>query len=807
VLLGAATLSILGLAAGAVADTPAVVPVEAQRLKSTTGKGDAFSIRLTVGGEPYQLFLDEPARIATLAGGDEPEVGKRSHAVRPLRTFASNGTLQLELEVDGTTVQMPLGIEIDAKPAKRAPAKLRSAGRRKSDPAVGMLQESLAKLGFDPGPADGMLGRRTELAIEAFENRFGVTLGDPPTAEQLKVVRQLARMRAASSPSPASRVAAAKEPAPVPAASVAATAPSVPPASPVAEPPAEPAIPAPVPAHVHASAPALPAPEPAAPAGPEAPPALDLATYASEPYALESQRAVEAMAKRPDAAPAALERMAGVLLARGRLDEARVLADDLLRRGQGTPTLALMREAVTALTTGAVAPDGPLARTGAPWPAIAALYRGDLDRATALGQAGGGLGALPETLRQKIAFDAMERFVEARRFAPAHGMMRLIESWTAEPEAMDELAYWQGRELELKGEPDPAATLYGRLTGRPDAIGIKARYRLAGIELENADKGKASKLADELGYLAVNWVESELDPDHERRIALALRKSGRVVEAIEHLQHWEALPGADHGAVRAERLALLAGLAAATVPVSEPLRLAVLSMADRLAPDDADGRLLVGTAARQLADAGLDRRADAMLEAIEGRGDTAEQARVRLDRAAIAIEGGDPQAALRVLRTATAMVAPSSPERARWATLSARALIDAGEPAAARHLIEGERASAGDDAAKAALFEAALATGDWGWIAEQMRKTLPPDPARASREDAELRDNLLGLAAALNHAGRTAEAVALGRTWAPVLVGTPEAPLFEALTGPAPETVEDLQRAARTLLAAARGGP
>ncbi|MEK0084987.1 hypothetical protein [Benzoatithermus flavus] len=793
-LLGAVALWVAGLPGGVTAEPPRVIPVETQRIKSAIAGKDAFSIEVMVDGESYRLLLDEAAGVTTLAGGDEPEVGKRSHMVRPLRTVTSAGKLLLDVEVDGTTVRVPLGIEAADNGRKTPPA----PARPRRDPVVWGIQEGLAKLGFDPGPADGLPGRQTRIAMQRFEKRSGIALADPPTAADLAIVRWfLAKSAAEEPPVPATRPeppASSKTPAPAAEAREArAPEPSPPP---VAE--------AAVPASAAVPATAAPAP-PASSAGPE--PTLDLDDYAREPYTLESRKTVEAIAEQPDAAPAALERMVGVLLVHGRLDEARALADDILRRYGPRSRLGLLREAVTALTTGALAPDAALTRVGnGLWSTIAALYRGDLDRAASLGERAAELGALPDALRRKVAFDALARFVEARRFAPAHDAMRMIESWTAEPDAMDELAYWQGRELELKGEPAAAATLYGRLTGRPDAIGIRARYRLAGIRLADADPATAARIADELQYLAANWVEPQLDPEHERLIAKALRKSGRVLDAIEQLRRWGAAPEASQAAVRAETVALLAGLADGSVPVTEPLRCAVLSMADRLAPDDPAGRTQIVAAARRLADAGLEERADAMLEAIEERGDTAEQIEVRLQRAALAIEGGDPQRALRVLRTMTAMVAPSSPERARWAMLSARALIDAGEPAAAKHLIEGERMAAGDGAAKAALFEAALATGDWAWIAEQMRKALPADPAKAARDDPGLRDNLLGLAAALNNAGRVAEAVALGRTWGPVLAETPEAALFEALTRPEPQTVEELQKTATVLLAAVRGG-
>jgi peptidoglycan hydrolase-like protein with peptidoglycan-binding domain len=42
------------------------------------------------------------------------------------------------------------------------------------DPAVPDLQEALTALGFDPGPADGVFGAKTEAAVKAFQQARGI---------------------------------------------------------------------------------------------------------------------------------------------------------------------------------------------------------------------------------------------------------------------------------------------------------------------------------------------------------------------------------------------------------------------------------------------------------------------------------------------------------------------------------------------------------------------------------------------------------------------------------------------------------
>jgi peptidoglycan hydrolase-like protein with peptidoglycan-binding domain len=43
-----------------------------------------------------------------------------------------------------------------------------------NDPAVKDLQEALRSLGYDPGPADGVFGTKTETAVRAFQGARGI---------------------------------------------------------------------------------------------------------------------------------------------------------------------------------------------------------------------------------------------------------------------------------------------------------------------------------------------------------------------------------------------------------------------------------------------------------------------------------------------------------------------------------------------------------------------------------------------------------------------------------------------------------
>ncbi len=61
--------------------------------------------------------------------------------------------------------------------------------------AIRELQRLLARLGHDPGPADGLMGSRTAAAIESFQEARGLTVTGEPTTGLLNALRQVAEQR------------------------------------------------------------------------------------------------------------------------------------------------------------------------------------------------------------------------------------------------------------------------------------------------------------------------------------------------------------------------------------------------------------------------------------------------------------------------------------------------------------------------------------------------------------------------------------------------------------------------------------
>ena len=51
------------------------------------------------------------------------------------------------------------------------------------------IQAGLQKLGYDPGPADGQYGSKTETAIRQFQQDAGIPVDGQPTASLLQTIR------------------------------------------------------------------------------------------------------------------------------------------------------------------------------------------------------------------------------------------------------------------------------------------------------------------------------------------------------------------------------------------------------------------------------------------------------------------------------------------------------------------------------------------------------------------------------------------------------------------------------------------
>ncbi len=82
---------------------------------------------------------------------------------------------------------------------------------------VGAVQSRLTQLGYDPGPADGLMGSRTRNSIVAFQSRVGLSADGQANMTVLRRLDQelAARRVAAPAPAPAPAPAAPAAPAPI----------------------------------------------------------------------------------------------------------------------------------------------------------------------------------------------------------------------------------------------------------------------------------------------------------------------------------------------------------------------------------------------------------------------------------------------------------------------------------------------------------------------------------------------------------------------------------------------------------------
>ena len=552
----------------------------------------------------------------------------------------------------------------------------------------------------------------------------------------------------------------------------------------------------------------------AAPASgePPAPPFaehLDFADWTARPFLEETRRAVQTISEQPDEQQAVLSRLAGVYLAHGRSDDAKELVSDLRRRGAASPLVTALTEATAALDGRAPA-DAALFKGNAPearlWRAVDALYRGNAEGTTPLAALKAPLVDIPAPLRFRIVRDAIGRLVEASRFTPAHDLMRMLESWSADPEVTAILEYWRAREFDIRGDKAKAKALYERLAQGRGEIGVRARFRLVALNLPDAGPTAASDMADQLEQLAATWPDARLDSSYNPLSIAALRKAGRTTEAATRLDRLMREPDQEVVAwARDELRGLLNGLIDGSEPASLPSRLALLSLSSRWATREPLLRPLVPEAAEVLARTGLTGRAAEMLALAETMADAAERPTILLRRATLQMEAGDPAAAATTLDGAARLIPPDSPQRPDWLARMADALTLSGKPEQAVSLLDREKKAMADPKVAEAAMRANVAAERWGWVASSIAQSVPPRPELAAERlgDGELHDDVLRLASAYALAGQDEALDALGRSWRPVMDSTRHASAFTALTERAQATtVRELLASADRLLEA-----
>ncbi len=144
----------------------------------------------TNGAGPNGVDLVEAYKWFAIAAkaGDSDAASKRdivANAMRPDQLEKARA----EAELWRPTEPNPAANDVKVPEEWKSGA---AAGAMVSDnESVRKVQTMLAKLGFDPGPADGVMGQKTRQAIAAFQKRAGLSVNgqiDPELMEALKAV-------------------------------------------------------------------------------------------------------------------------------------------------------------------------------------------------------------------------------------------------------------------------------------------------------------------------------------------------------------------------------------------------------------------------------------------------------------------------------------------------------------------------------------------------------------------------------------------------------------------------------------------
>jgi hypothetical protein len=132
-----------------------------------------------------------PGTPVTEATGAAPTRTKTSPPSTPTTPATTPSTTQPSTTPstrDGSTFTLPEGTKLQR--GKGDPAVITDL-KPITDPVVTELQQALSSAGYDPGPADGKFGRRTEAAVIAFQQANGLSADGvvgPETASALNGV-------------------------------------------------------------------------------------------------------------------------------------------------------------------------------------------------------------------------------------------------------------------------------------------------------------------------------------------------------------------------------------------------------------------------------------------------------------------------------------------------------------------------------------------------------------------------------------------------------------------------------------------
>ncbi|RUA17180.1 MAG: hypothetical protein DSY55_02555, partial [Clostridia bacterium] len=93
---------------------------------------------------------------------------------------AASTPATVRLKWHQTQTSTPTSAQTTPRPAQSAP--------REETPPVKKIQAYLSKLGYDPGPADGVMGRKTNNAIQQFQRNLNLPVDGKPSQSLLEIL-------------------------------------------------------------------------------------------------------------------------------------------------------------------------------------------------------------------------------------------------------------------------------------------------------------------------------------------------------------------------------------------------------------------------------------------------------------------------------------------------------------------------------------------------------------------------------------------------------------------------------------------
>jgi S1-C subfamily serine protease len=167
-----------------------LTPNETYVTTVTVGSGEPYTFTGTAVGPRVMTLRTAPEIFAQLKSG----VQLKASANQKTYTISLDGIETATARMTDCFKQYSAPGAIPAMPAQP------SAPTAASSPLVATIQTLLARLGYDPGPATGVVGLKTNMAISAFQKSLGEA-GDglPSEAVRAKLERAVAQR---SGPSP-----------------------------------------------------------------------------------------------------------------------------------------------------------------------------------------------------------------------------------------------------------------------------------------------------------------------------------------------------------------------------------------------------------------------------------------------------------------------------------------------------------------------------------------------------------------------------------------------------------------------------